>query len=98
MVNLTPKTSIVRRCPRNIQKTTPVTKVSGTSKEDFVVFLWNLLNGRTTDWKTVRTAEDARVRHQAVLDAMNELEDLGWAKTGGVRNTKPETQGIALGQ
>jgi hypothetical protein len=46
----------------------------------------------------LRTAEDARVRHQAVLDAMNELEDLGWAKTGGVRNTKPETQGIALGQ
>jgi len=64
-------------------KVTPVTKASSMSKEDFTVFLQKLLNGRTTDWKTARTAEDARVRHQAVIDVTNQLEDLGWAKTGG---------------
>ena len=61
----------------------PVAKVGSTSKEDFVEFLRDLLDGRTTDWKTARTAEDALVRHQAVLDAMSQLDDLGWAKTGG---------------
>jgi hypothetical protein len=64
-------------------KATPVTVASSTSKEDFATFLRKLLNGRTIDWKTARTAEDARIRHQAVLDATNQLEDLGWAKTGG---------------
>jgi biopolymer transport protein ExbD len=64
-------------------KATPVIKASSTSKEDFTIFLRKLLNGCTTDWKTSRTAEDARVCHQAVLDAMNQLEDLSWAKTGG---------------
>src|ERR1700732_4020145 len=61
----------------------PVTKVGSMSKEDFAAFLQDLLDSQTTDWKTARTAEDALVRHQAVLDAMSQLDDLGWAKTGG---------------
>jgi hypothetical protein len=60
-----------------------ITKVGSSSQDDFPKFLRTLLNGRTTDWKTAKTAEDALVCHQVVLDAMKHLEDLGWAKTGG---------------
>jgi hypothetical protein len=64
-------------------KATPVSVVSSTSKEDFVTFLWKHLNSYTTDWKTAKTTEDVRICHQAILDVKNQLEDLGWAKTGG---------------
>lgn len=55
-------------------------KTGSSSQDDFPKFLQTLLNGRTTDWKTAKTAEDALVHHQVVLDAMKHLEDLGWAK------------------
>lgn len=53
------------------------------SKDDFTEFLRKLLNGRTTDWKTAKTAQDALIRHNTVVEAIDYLDGLGWAKTGG---------------
>ena len=60
-----------------------IAKAGSSSRDDFPKFLQTLLNGCMTDWNTAKTAEDALVRDQVVLDATKHLEDLGWAKTGG---------------
>jgi hypothetical protein len=53
------------------------------TKDNFSLFLRTLLGGRTTEWKTARTAGDAWVRHSTVIDAIERLEELGWARTRG---------------
>ena len=55
---------------------TTIVKAGSSSQDDFPKFLQTLLNGRTTNYKTVKTADNALVHHQVILDATKHLEIL----------------------
>lgn len=67
-------------------KAAPATTAGAGSSElqpDFVKFLRNVLSGPEKEWKTVKTAGDALIRHLSVVKACDELDTLGWSRTRG---------------
>jgi hypothetical protein len=62
---------------------TSVAKGSEVDNSDFTHFLCTLLDGPTQQWKPAVTAGDALIRHQAVVKAVDHLNDLGWGHTQG---------------
>jgi hypothetical protein len=66
-----------------LKRTTSLLKGSDTEESDFIRFLRTCLDGPTQQWKPAITAGDALVRHQAVLKAVDYLNELGWGRTRG---------------
>jgi hypothetical protein len=62
---------------------TSVAKGSEVDDSDFTCFLCTLLDGPTQQWKPAVTAGDALIHHQAVVKAVDHLNDLSWGCTQG---------------